>query len=168
MARLIIITGTPGTGKSTLAQVLETRARYIRLDLHDLMDFYPEIVIGYSRSKRCYDIDIEALSLVLELILDEHDFETFVLDTHIGHLLPPEFVDLVVVMHCSNLKFLKKRLVKRKYHKQKVRENLDAEIFTECLDGAYQMGVPVLVFDTSSKIPIEKMAEKIIEHIKSR
>ena len=165
MARLIIITGTPATGKSTLALELENRARFTRLDLHDLMNFYPAIVLGYNRSKRCYDIDIEALSFILQQILDENDFETFILDTHIGHLLPPEFVDLVVVMHCSNLKILKKRLVKRKYHSKKVRENIDAEIFAECLDGAYQMGVPVLIFDTASTMSVEKMVEKIILNV---
>ena len=167
MARLIIITGTPGTGKSTFASELEKRARFIRIDLHDLMNFYPEIVIGYSRSKRCYDIDIEALSFILKQILDEHGFETFVLDTHIGHLLPPKFVDLVVVMHCSSLKKLKTRLEKRGYHKRKVKENLDAEIFSECLDGAYQMGVPVLIFDTAKKLTKDEMTRQIVAHIQS-
>ena len=70
-------------------------------------------------------------------------------------------VDLCIVLTCSNLKELEKRLKKRKYSKAKIRENLDAEIFQTCLMGAKEGGHKVVVVDTSKKIDVERFLERI-------
>ncbi|NQV91378.1 AAA family ATPase, partial [Candidatus Woesearchaeota archaeon] len=51
--KLIVISGTPGTGKTTWAKILAKKLKYARLDLHD---HYKEISTGYNRRKQAYDI----------------------------------------------------------------------------------------------------------------
>ncbi|MBT3836686.1 AAA family ATPase, partial [Candidatus Woesearchaeota archaeon] len=51
--KLIVISGTPGTGKTTWAKILAKKLGYTRIDLHD---HYKDISTGYNRSKQAYDI----------------------------------------------------------------------------------------------------------------
>ncbi len=151
MSKIIVISGTPGVGKSTLAKYLAKKFNFLRLDLHD---YYKEISTGYNRSKRCYDIDLKKLE---ELV---NSFQRdLVIDSHIAHLLPKKRVDLCVILTCSNLKKLEKRLIKRDYSKKKIRENLDSEIFQICLNEAKEKGHKVLVFDCNVKK--EEIVEKV-------
>lgn len=147
---LIIISGTPGTGKSTLAQALAKRLGYQRLDLHH---HYKSISSGYNKNKQAYDIDKQKFTALVRKKLSSAK-KGLIVDSHISHLLPGKLVGLCIVLTCSNLKVLQKRLQKRKYPQQKIRENLDAEIFQICLMEARERGHKTLVFDTATlKLP---------------
>ena len=141
---LIIITGTPCTGKSTLAIKLARELGCERLDLHP---YYPHISNGYNIVKQAYNIDPQQfIALVKKKIKTSK--KGLIIDSHISHLLPPKLVDLCIVLRCSNLKELRRRLHQRKYSLPKIRENLDAEIFDVCLDEAQEQGHQLLIFDT--------------------
>ncbi|MBI2573269.1 AAA family ATPase [Candidatus Woesearchaeota archaeon] len=140
--KLVIITGTPGTGKSTLAAQFEKKG-YFRLDLHV---HYKEISTGYDRSKRCYVIDPRKFEALVKKVSKEH--LKVVIDSHISHLLSASMVDLCIVMVCPDLAVLKRRLEKRGYHKAKVRENLDCEIFQVCLEEARERGHKIKIVKT--------------------
>ena len=142
--KLIIITGTPGTGKTTLARCLTHKLNYYRLDLHK---YYSQLSIAYNRKKRCYDIDIKKFQTLVRQQIKAHP-EGLIIDSHITHHLPASLVKVCIVLTCSDLKILHTRLQKRKYSKQKIRENLDAEIFQVCLDEAKERGHKVIVIDT--------------------
>ncbi len=149
--KLIVISGTPGTGKTTWAKVLAKKLGYNRLDLHD---YYKEISTGYNRSKQAYDIDLKKFEKLVKGLK-----ENTILDSHIAHLLPK--IDLCIVLTCSNLKKLEKRLKARKYSKRKARENLDAEIFQICLNEAKENGHKVIEFDTAKKITQKDFVNKV-------
>lgn len=154
----MIITGSPGTGKSTLAKVLVKKLGLKRLDLHR---YYKLISTGYDRSKQSYDIDY----LKFERLVKEKlklAKKGLIVDSHISHLLPRKMVDWCIVLTCSDLKTLEARLRKRNYSPKKIRENLDAEIFQVCLAEARENKHKVLVFDTSKKMDPEKIAAAII------
>lgn len=151
---VIAISGTPGTGKSTLAKLFEKEG-FSRLDVHK---HYKEISTAYNRSKMCYDVDLKKFKSLVKKNIKEH--KKLVVDSHISHLLPRKWVDLCIVLTCSNLKKLKKRLEKRKYSKKKVRENIDAEIFHICLVEAEEKKYNVKSFDTS-KTTAKKVFAKV-------
>ncbi len=149
--KTISITGTPCTGKSTLARYLEKKLKFKRIDLHR---YYKKISSGYNKSKQCYDIDLKKL----EKLVKEKK-ENLIVDSHISHLLKK--VDLCIVLTCSNLKKLEKRLKERKYSKKKIRENLDAEIFQICLNEAKERKHKIIVVDTGKRFSKEKLVKKV-------
>ena len=67
-----------------------------------------------------------------------------------AHFLPFSLADIVIVTSCS-LPVLKKRLVARGYGAEKVRENIDAEIFETCLTEAKEQNIIPLIFDSSAE-----------------
>jgi adenylate kinase len=112
------ITGTPGTGKSMVGDELSRRGHTV---VH-LTDTVGPYVSGNDeeRDARIIDTDRWAAEFV--------PVDGFV-EGHIAHLLP---CDRIVVLRCRPDE-LKKRLARRKYHEEKVRENADAEALDVCL-----------------------------------
>ena len=129
---VIAITGTPGTGKSALAKELSRKIHLFRLDL---AQNYKSLSVGYDQKKKCYTIDLKKLEDLVKIATQKHP-EGVIIDSHVAHLLPRAKINLCVVLVCSHLKTLKKRLEQRRYSSAKVRENIDAEIFQVCLQEA--------------------------------
>src|SRR3989344_3875530 len=125
---LIAISGTPGTGKSTLAKILAKRLKFYRLDLSQ---YYSEIAVKYDTKKQCYIVDIQKVERLIKEKAKQ--YPNIIIDSHIAHLLPIKIVDICIVLVCPDLKKLKKRLERRKYSVTKIKENLEAEIFQVCL-----------------------------------
>jgi len=145
--RVIIITGTPGTGKSTLAKALSRNLNLPRLDLHR---YYKYIAVAYNRKKRCYDVDLRKFEDVVNQKVRENK-KGLIVDTHISHWLPKRLVRLGIVLQCSDLKQLQRRLKRRHYSAPKIQENLEAEIFQVCRTEAEEQGHTIKVFDTAAE-----------------
>jgi adenylate kinase len=152
--KLIIVTGTPGTGKTTISTWLSKKLKIPRLDLHD---YYKQISTKYDRSCKCYDIDIKKFEKLIKEKLKESNL---ILDSHISHLLPKKIVNLCIVVTCSNLKKLESRLKERNYFKNKVRENLDSEIFQVCLNEAKEKH-NIIVVDTSKSFNKKSLISEV-------
>ena len=106
----------------------------------------------------CYDINMKKLK---ELVLKVKKERNIIIDSHISHLLPKKEVDICIIITCSDLKKLERRLKKRGYSKQKIRENLDAEIFQVCLMEAKERKLKMVVVDSSLKYDKDKLLHKI-------
>jgi len=156
---LIIISGTPGTGKTTLAIFLQKKLNFQRLDLYK---YYPKISTDYSKSKQCYNIDCQKfLTLVKKTKQQIQQKKGLVIDSHITHHLPKKEVDLCIILTCSNLKILKNRLAKRHYSKQKIQENLEAEIMQICFHEAQDNKHNLLIFDSAKNKNYNQLLVKI-------
>src|SRR3989338_4451717 len=109
--KLVIITGTPGVGKTTLAKALARKLRVYHLDLHP---HYQQLATKYDRRKQCYILDRQKVLIFVRAMLRLHP-EGMIIDSHVTHNFPRSMVSLCIVLRCPNLKVLQQRLRKRKY-----------------------------------------------------
>ncbi len=144
--KTIIVTGTPGTGKTTIAKKIAKELKCLYLDVTALIK-KKKLYDSYDRKSKSFVVDTKKLNKELVKIVKKGNV---VVDSHLSHYLPAKNVDLCFVTKC-NLKELKKRLEKRKYSSEKVRENLDCEIFDVCLNEAKEAGHDIVVVDCSKK-----------------
>ncbi|RLF29867.1 MAG: NMP kinase [Thermoplasmata archaeon] len=119
---LVAVTGTPGTGKSILCDYLEKKG-YTILRLNEIA-LNNNFISGFDKKRNCYIIDVDKLS---KYIKDKYkDYKGIIfLDGHFSHLL--ENLDKIIILRTKPVE-LKKRLLKKKWKKEKIRENLEAEI----------------------------------------
>ena len=158
MIKTIIVTGTPGTGKTTVAIRLAKLLGHNYVDVNNIIK-KEKLNSGYDRKKKCKVVDEKKLSKILVKMIKKSE-DGLVIDSHMSHYLPTDVVDVCVVTKC-NLKLLKRRLKRRKYGEEKIRDNLDCEIFDVCLNEAKETGHNIVVTETDKKIDYEKLVRKI-------
>lgn len=142
---IIIITGTPGTGKSTLAKALAKKLKIHYIDVNKVIDKY-KLKEAYDKKRKSDIVDEKKLSKILVKLTKI--YPDCIIDSHMAHEMPKKHVDLCIVTK-TELKTLKKRLEKRKYSKAKVQENLEAETFEICHTEAQEKGHKIILIDTT-------------------
>lgn len=125
----VFITGTPCTGKTTLASKLNGRLIKIN-DLAINHDF----VLGIDENKGYKVIDIDKLSDYVDELIKDCD-ELLIFEGHLSHLC--DGADKVIVLRVDP-DILKGRLEARNYSDAKIRENLEAEALGVCSAEAYE------------------------------
>lgn len=155
---IIIVTGTPGTGKTTLSRLLADKLDFEYLDLN-VFSKNNNLVLGFDNVRDCDIIDEEKIS---KKIKDYSKGKNIVVDSHLSHNIDPKIVDRCIVTKC-NLKVLKERLEKREYSEEKVRENLDSEIFDTCNIEALEEGHKPIVIWTDKNVEEQLKENKIIQ-----
>lgn len=155
---IIIITGTPGTGKTTIAKSLSEKLglRYVE----------GKRIIEKRELKEGYDKVLDALIVDEKKLAREFEKEdNAVIDSHLSYFMNSKKVDLCVVLRC-NTRELIRRMEERKYKPEKMRENVQAEIMNVCGNDAFERGHKVLEINTTGKKPGE-IISIILERIKS-
>jgi len=158
---IVAITGTPGIGKTSVSEVLRKK----EFDIVDLNKVAVEkqFLVGVDKDRDSKIVDVDKLSKHIE---KNHDGEDVVfIDGHLSHLL--NAVDKVIVLRCHP-KILKKRLSAKNWKKQKIKENLEAEILDIILCETAELHSRENVFeiDTTDK-NVDDAAECILEIIKN-
>ncbi len=154
VSEVIAITGTPGVGKSSVADALKRRG-YTVLSVNELAERLGCIL---GEEEGCKIVDVEELARRIREILPEG---RVFLEGHLSHMLNP---DLIIVLRCNPV-VLKDRLEKRGWKEEKVLENVEAEIVDSILIEAIETGKDVYEVDSTNMSPEEvaNVIEKIIE-----
>ena len=164
---MIVISGTPGTGKTILGKELVKEGKKgEHLEL-GVMIKEEGLYLGYDHDRDTLILDVEKFQeRMRELIENNEEKEDFlVIDGHIADLIPTDLVDLVVVLKC-NPKVLRERLKEKDYFEEKIEENVEAEIMEVCLNDALEAfgKEKIMVLDTSVT-SIEELAKRVIEKL---
>ena len=133
------MTGTPGTGKSTVALELQAKGWKV-LEVNDLAKRHG-LLKSKDPARDSYDLDLDELQEALE----NEMFNDGVLVGHLAHLLD---VDLTIVLRCHP-EVLAKRLEGRKWPLSKIRENALAEALDIILAEAVDSDAPVFEINTT-------------------
>lgn len=163
----ILITGTPGTGKTTLASLMGEEEGFLHVDV-------PAII----QENRCYEgrddaldshiLDEDKLLDLLESRLaEEHEKDdpeknSIVMDYHLCEIFPERWFDLVIVLR-TQTEPLFDRLTQRGYSAHKRQENMDCEIMQVVLDAARESYATEIVHECPSNSiqDLESAAQRI-------
>jgi len=145
LPQIVIVTGTPGTGKTVLAKRIAKRYGHEYVDVTGIIKKY-RLAECYDRKRKTNIVNEKKLAKLLEKIIQlaRKHREKLVIDSHMSHFINPKYVDLCIVTKCG-LKELEKRLKKKGYHKAKIEENLESEIFDICFVEAKEKGHKVKI-----------------------
>lgn len=150
----IALTGTPGVGKSTIADLLE-KMGYDVLRLEKIAD---EFVVGYDEERESKIVDEDAMDRYIKKIKEKN---ILFIEGHLSHLLS---VDAVILLRCHPEE-LKKRLLAKKWNEKKVMENVEAEALDIILQRALERHEKIWEIDSTRKNP-EEIVEEILKIIK--
>ncbi|MEM0378066.1 MAG: adenylate kinase family protein [Thermosphaera sp.] len=125
MGKAIIIAGVPGTGKSTIASKLAEALKTISIDLSRFA-IENNLILSYDEFRRTFIIDEDRVSMKVREVV-EGSSNYIVLDTHYPEIIDPGIVEKVVVLRLHPLE-LEKRLSERGWSREKINENVMAEI----------------------------------------
>ncbi|KAL8755427.1 MAG: hypothetical protein Q9199_003650 [Rusavskia elegans] len=141
----IIITGTPGVGKTTLCESLTSITGLQHLAINRVAK-ERECHGGWDDALNSWIVDEDK---ILDAIEDEVKQGGYLIDWHACDLFPESWIDLVVVLR-SDSTTLYDRLKARNYSEQKLQENMDAEIMEVLLDEAREAFDGELVIELQS------------------
>lgn len=152
---IIAVTGTPGTGKTSVARELADMLGYAYVDVNAVANRDTvETAEDQERGATAVDVD----SLVDALAAEVGD--DAVLDGHLAHHVP---ADLTVVLRCAPDE-LEERLVAKGWAVEKIQENVEAEALDLLLQEAVARREHVAEVDTTGKPP-EAVAETVREMV---
>jgi adenylate kinase len=157
---ILFITGTPGTGKSTVARLLKEQSSFSLIDLNQLIDD-ENLYTGIHKKWGYKIVVMDALCQSLHnKIADLKDQEDLLVEGHLCHHC--KGADLVVVLR-AHPDVLKKRLRDKGFGDAKIDENIQAEALDICTFEAFQ-----LYTDKTNEIDTSNLnPQEIVEIIKN-
>jgi adenylate kinase len=150
---LVGITGTPGTGKTSVTRLLESRTSYRVIHINELIKeekLYSEV----DAQRDCVVADMDRVDRRVREIADSDDIT--ILDSHLSH----HIADSVIVLR-TRPDVLRERLEKRRYSPEKIQENLEAEALDIILCESAEWCDNVFEIDTTSQ-SVERTLSNIL------
>jgi adenylate kinase len=153
--RLIVVTGVPGTGKTTISTLLAAELHAEHIELTRLVK-EGGLSQGWDETRATTIADMKALRHAIVNIVENCTGNVIVDGHYSPEVSPREETNLVVVLRRAPW-FLKEDLQARGYSARKVRENVEAELLGTCLADALAAQDPAKVceVDTTGETPEE-------------
>ena len=153
------LTGTPGTGKTTVAKAISDLG--VILNVSDLAE-ERGFLGSFESDEEVKEIDIENLVSVLEEEWITEPVGLTIIEGHLAHHLP---CDVVVVLRCDP-DILRERLEKRGYSEKKINDNVEWELMGSMWNEYEDTNVPWTEFDCSNSSASD-IVKSIIEWLDS-
>lgn len=159
---IILITGVPGTGKSTVAKLLCKKLNAQEIDVLELAR-QKKLITGYDWETGSMIVDETKLTAAVKKIVKAG--QNYIIGSHLAHFISPKISKICVVLRCNPI-VLEKRLKKRGYVKEKIYDNMMCEYLDCCLIEALKVGHKrhLHEIDTTKRSP-QSVAQEIIDVI---
>lgn len=165
--RILIVTGTPGVGKSSASELLASRIGARLISLGALVE-KEELHVRVDRNRDTLVADMKRVRERVEDTIANSVGDIVVEGHYAVDVVPPEDVHLVFVLR-RDPQELERVLRERLYREEKVRENLAAEILDVCLyDAVTRCGVNSVCEVNVTGRKVEDVVEEIVQILEGK
>ncbi len=149
----LIVSGTPGTGKTTVSQNLLNNFKAKVISLNELA-ISEKLVIKYDIDRETSVINEKKLVRYIIKLIESYNklnLELLIIESHFSDIVPRQYIDYVIILRCDPDE-LCIRLKERGYKKEKIRENVQSEILGNSANYFLnkQLNKPILEIDTTN------------------
>ena len=151
--KILIVSGTPGTGKTTVSQNLLNNFKAKVISLNELA-ISEKLIIKYDIDRETSVINEKKLVRFVKQLIESYnklDLEFLIIESHFSDIVPNHYIDYVIILRCDPDE-LCIRLKERGYKKEKIRENVQSEILGNSANYFLnkQLNKPILEIDTTN------------------
>jgi len=161
--KIILISGIPGTGKTTISKELGKRFKWEVISIGKFV-IENNLIISKDNVRDTFITNEKKLISQLKKVILKSS-ETIVIEGHFVDIIPNKFVDIIIILR-THPYILEKRLYRKNYSRNKVNENVSAEILGICTANALNRYPKNKIFELdTSNLSIENtlnLIEKII------
>ncbi|MEN6290628.1 MAG: adenylate kinase family protein [Methanobacterium sp.] len=160
---IILITGTPGVGKTTVSSILVEKIDACLVNINELVD-EKHLYTGIDEERGYKIVDLDALFNEIAKIIknaDDHD-KHVVVEGHLSHLF--ENSDIVIVLR-ANPDVLHDRMKIKGWKAAKIRENIEAEAIDICSYESFEIHSDKVNEIDTSYIHPDQVADLIVDVI---
>mgnify|MGYP000142960804 CR=1 FL=1 len=156
----ILVTGTPGVGKTATASLIAETLGLRHINVGELIKQH-KCHDGYDDALETHILDEDKLLDLMETMFEEcaDDDMGIVADYHSCDLFPERWFDLILVLRAKT-EVLYDRLTERGYNEKKRSENVEAEIMQVILDEARESYDAEIVHEVPSNT-VEEMESNV-------
>jgi adenylate kinase len=149
----ILITGTPGVGKTATATLIAETLQLTHFNIGEIIQ-KEKFTREYDENLQTHIVDEDALLDHLEVEFenernrqeDEEGLGGVVADYHSCEMFPERWFDLILVLR-TDTHILYDRLLHRRYNEQKRNQNMECEIMQVLLEEAKESYAPEIVVE---------------------
>jgi len=163
--KIIVISGTPGTGKTSTSQIIAESINAKVISLNELA-ISKKFTSGYDDKRDTHIVDFNKLTPHIIDLIEEHKelhTEFLVIESHFSDIVADDLIDYAIIFRCHP-DALHRRLEKRDYSIEKIKENIKSEILGNSVNYMIQKKIksPILEIDTTT-MDIKSVARIIID-----
>ncbi|GCB77981.1 adenylate kinase isoenzyme 6 [Scyliorhinus torazame] len=158
----VLLTGTPGVGKTTLGKELAGRTGLTYINVGELAK-EGNLYEGYDEEYSCPILDEDR---VVDELDDKMNEGGIIVDYHGCDFFPERWFHIVFVLRTDN-SILYDRLEKRSYSGKKLQDNIQCEIFQTIYEEAMESYHKEIVHQLPSNMPedLEMNLEQIMQWV---
>lgn len=134
--KVIVITGTPGVGKTVVSKALATKLGALYISLGNLVKD-EKLINDFDRTRGSIIADLKRLTKRIKEIIYNVETDVIIEGHYVQDVVPSSMVSHVFVLRRHPEK-LKAEYEARGYHEKKILENLTSEILDVCLVSAIE------------------------------
>jgi adenylate kinase len=163
----IIISGTPGCGKTSVAKEMTNLLQAKIISLNELA-ISDKFSFEYDEERKTHIVDFEIfLPYIIKKIdkIEQSDPPFLIIESHFSDIIPEKYVDYAFILRCDPDE-LYERLKQKNYSSKKIIENIQSEILGSCANYFIQKKIksPLFEIDTTNR-SINSIAKIIVDII---
>jgi adenylate kinase len=160
---IILITGTPGVGKTTVSNVLKEKLDAHLISINELVE-KKHLYYGIHKEKKYKIVDMASLFHELDILIEKINRSNYIIvEGHLSHFYQTS--DVVIVLR-ANPDVLRKRMEFKDWNDAKIKENLEVEALGICSYESQEIhGEKANEIDTSNLLP-DEVSDVIIKVLK--